>query len=125
MPWLHPPNHGPTSHILATLWLRGPLTVGQLQAQLALGSSTLTGAIDRMEKLGLVARKPVPGDRRAFLLAPVEWPVKKREALLTKLEQTESECFAELSAAERRELARLLAKALLSIERVDDVDDGD
>jgi len=41
--------------VLSVLWLEGPLTIGELQAILALGSSTLTGTIDRMEKAGLVA----------------------------------------------------------------------
>jgi DNA-binding MarR family transcriptional regulator len=70
------------AHILATLWLGGPLTVGELQARLMLGSSTLTGAIDRMERAGLIVRAPVAGDRRSFMLTPVAWPERRREALL-------------------------------------------
>ena len=38
------------AHILATLWIDGTMTIGELQARLMLGSSTLTGAIDRMER---------------------------------------------------------------------------
>ena len=108
------------AHILATLWLGGPLTVGELQARLMLGSSTLTGAIDRMERAGLVRRAPVTGDRRAFLLTPVAWPEKKREGLLDTLAATEDDVFAALTATERKELARLLAKALAPFAEADD-----
>jgi DNA-binding MarR family transcriptional regulator len=100
------------AHILATLWIAGPMTIGELQARLMLGSSTLTGAIDRMERAGLVKRSAVTGDRRAFLLTPVEWPARKKEGLLDVLASTEDECFRALSAAERRTLSQLLAKAL-------------
>jgi DNA-binding MarR family transcriptional regulator len=100
------------AHILATLWLDGPMTIGELQARLMLGSSTLTGAVDRMQARGLVQRTAVAGDRRAFRLAPVEWPAKKREALLDTLAATEDDCFRALGVAERKELTRLLGKAL-------------
>ncbi len=111
------------AHILATLWLGGPMTIGELQNVLLLGSSTLTGAIDRMEKVGLVRRLPVAGDRRAFRLEPAAWPQKRKEALLATLAETEDRCFTGLSDAERRELSRLLDKALASIREVDDGDD--
>ncbi len=108
------------AHILATLWLEGSLTIGELQARLMLGSSTLTGAVDRMERASLLKRLPVEGDRRAFQLIPVTWPPRKATALMETLAKTEDECFAGLTAAERRELARLLGKALSAFTESDD-----
>src|ERR1700749_2015543 len=61
------------AHILATLWIEGLMTIGELQARLMLGDSTLTGAVDRMERPDLLKRQPVEGDRRAFRLQPVAW----------------------------------------------------
>jgi DNA-binding MarR family transcriptional regulator len=113
------------AHILATLWIGGPMTIGELQQALALGSSTLTGALDRMEKASLLSRVPVPGDRRAFRLEPAAWPARRKEALLATLNETEDRCFARLSESERRELSRLLDKGLASIREVDDGDDDD
>lgn len=104
------------ANILASLWIEGSATMGELQSRLALGSSTLTGAIDRMEKQGLVKRTEVPGDRRAYRLEPVAWTSKKRDALLETLSATEDQCLAGLTAAEKRDLGRLLEKALRSIE---------
>jgi DNA-binding MarR family transcriptional regulator len=108
------------AHILATLWIEGPMTIGELQSRLMLGSSTLTGAIDRMERAGLCKRADVEGDRRAFRLQPAEWPVKKRDALLETLAATEDECFRGLNGAERKELSRLLGKALSALTEADD-----
>jgi DNA-binding MarR family transcriptional regulator len=100
------------AHILATLWIEGAMTIGELQAHMMLGSSTLTGAIDRMERAGLLKRQPVEGDRRAYRLLPVVWPAKKADALLETLATTEDEVFRGLTAAERRTFSTLLAKAL-------------
>ena len=111
------------ANILAILWEEGPLVIGELQAELALGSSTLTGAIDRMEKAGLVRRAEVPGDRRAVRIEPVQWPQKKREALSEAFCRTEEEAYADLTPAERRELLRLVNKAIASMEKVDHGDD--
>ena len=114
---------GVQAHILSVLWLDGAMTIGELQSELSLGSSTLTGAVDRMEKAGLVRRTAVEGDRRAVRLEPVPWPAKKREALMTTLADAERACFGDLSTAERKELTRLLGKAAASIAKVDDGDD--
>jgi DNA-binding MarR family transcriptional regulator len=111
------------AHILATLWVESPggsMTIGELQARLMLGSSTLTGAIDRMERAGLLRRLPVEGDRRAYKLAPVTWSAKKAEALMETLATTEDQVFRGLTAAERRTLSTLLTKALMPLAEEDD-----
>src|SRR5262249_7321073 len=113
------------ANILAILWQEGSLLIGELQAELALGSSTLTGAIDRMERAGLVKRTAVPGDRRAVRIEPVGWPQKKREALAQAFAGTEEAAYSDLTPAERRELLRLLNKAIASIEKVDPRDNDD
>jgi len=108
------------AHILATLWIDGSMTIGELQARLMLGSSTLTGAIDRMERAGLLKRLPVEGDRRAYKLAPVTWSAKKAEALMETLATTDDHVFRGLTAAERRTLSTLLTKALVPLAGDDD-----
>jgi DNA-binding MarR family transcriptional regulator len=108
------------AHILATLWIEGSMTIGELQARLMLGSSTLTGALDRMERASLLKRLPVETDRRAYKLAPVTWSAKKAEALMETLAKTEDEVFRGLTAAERRTLSTLLGKALAPLAGDDD-----
>jgi DNA-binding MarR family transcriptional regulator len=104
------------AHVLTSLWLAGPMTIGQLQRMLALSSPTLTGAIDRMEAQGLVRREPSPDDGRAFVVAPDPSATRKRKAIEATLDRVEDECFAALAAAERRELLRLLHKATAALE---------
>ena len=55
------------AHILMVLWLEGPMTIGELQATLAISSATITGAADRMEKSELLRRVPVPLIRYFYL----------------------------------------------------------
>jgi DNA-binding MarR family transcriptional regulator len=109
--------------ILGTLWDQGAMTIGELQRCLALGSSTLTGALDRMERAELLRRVPVPGDRRAFRLEPAAWPLKRKQAVVEVARSTDEELFRALSAAERRELGRLLAKVLVALAEEPDGDD--
>ncbi|MCU1281198.1 MAG: hypothetical protein JWM53_4744, partial [bacterium] len=98
----------------------GSMTVGELQARLMLGSSTVTGAVDRMERAGLLKRHPVEGDRRVYRLFPVTWSARKAGELMDTLAKTEDDCFRGLTTAERKELSRLLAKALAPFSESDD-----
>lgn len=105
------------AHILSALWVLGPLTMGQLQRQLALSSGTLTGAIDRMEAQGMVRRAPSADDRRAFVIEPLV-PAKKRAQIEAVLDETERRVWGGLTAAERKELLRLMDKAIAAIEPI-------
>jgi DNA-binding MarR family transcriptional regulator len=109
--------------ILVTLWLEGPITIGELQAQMALSSATATGAIDRMERAGLLRRVRKSEDRRAIVLEPADWPRARKLAVAETLARSDDECFAALTAAERRELTRLLKKTLGGMAEVDLGDD--
>jgi len=50
---------------LEALLHRGPLTISEIQDKVRLASGSMTAAVDRLEKLGLVVRKSSPTDRRA------------------------------------------------------------
>src|SRR5437899_13102997 len=49
---------------LEALLHKGPLTITEIQAKVLLASGSMTAAIDRLEKLGLIVRKSSPSDRR-------------------------------------------------------------
>jgi MarR family transcriptional regulator, 2-MHQ and catechol-resistance regulon repressor len=53
---------------LEALLHKGPLTISEIQQKVLLASGSMTAAIDRLEKLGLVVRKPSAKDRRARLV---------------------------------------------------------
>jgi MarR family 2-MHQ and catechol resistance regulon transcriptional repressor len=50
---------------LEALLHKGPLTISEIQDKVRLASGSMTAAVDRLEKLGLVVRKSSPNDRRA------------------------------------------------------------
>lgn len=101
------------AHILLVLWFEGPMKIGELQRMLTLSSSTLTGAIDRMEKAGLVRRTPDPEDGRAWRIEPGAIESKTRRQMESVLTEMEEQCFAPLSATEKKQLFQLLEKITL------------
>ncbi|WP_082652682.1 MarR family winged helix-turn-helix transcriptional regulator [Aureimonas sp. AU12] len=65
-------RHGltyPRARALAVLAGRGPLRQGELAGELELEGPTVVRLLDGMEKLGLVERRSVDGDRRAKQVA--------------------------------------------------------
>src|ERR1700674_2042047 len=50
---------------LEALLHKRPLTISQIQQKVLLASGSMTAAVDRLEKHGLVVRKASPSDRRA------------------------------------------------------------
>jgi MarR family transcriptional regulator, 2-MHQ and catechol-resistance regulon repressor len=53
---------------LEALLHKGPLTITQIQDKVLLASGSMTAAIDRLEKRGLVVRKSTSSDRRARIV---------------------------------------------------------
>jgi DNA-binding MarR family transcriptional regulator len=86
----------------------GTPRMSDLAAHLGLTARTMTTAVDALERDGLLARRPAPGDRRATLveLTPAgrdhiaEWQAFQR--------QLSEEVVAPLNPAERRQLVKLL-----------------
>src|SRR6476660_10463995 len=53
---------------LEALLHKGSLTISEIQDKVRLASGSMTAAVDRLEKLGLVVRKSSPNDRRARIV---------------------------------------------------------
>src|SRR5580692_8909047 len=87
---------------LEALLHKGPLTISQIQEKVRLASGSMTAAVDRLEKLGLILRKSSPTDRRARVLeltaqgkrlavSCFERHAKDLEALMSTLSEKEME----------------------------------
>jgi MarR family 2-MHQ and catechol resistance regulon transcriptional repressor len=87
---------------LEALLHKGALTISEIQDKVLLASGSMTAAVDRLEKLGLVVRKASPSDRRARVveLTPqgkrlaascFEKHAKDLEALMSVLSEKERE----------------------------------
>ena len=53
---------------LEALLHKGPLTITEIQGKVPLAIGSMTAAVDRLEKKGLIIRTPASGDRRAKVL---------------------------------------------------------
>ncbi len=106
---------GEQAHVLLVLWELGSVPIGALQRELALSSATLTGALDRMQRAGLVRRVPSPDDRRVQLIEARVAPPRRRK-IEEAVAASERRCFAALSASERAELVQLMQRCIVDLE---------
>jgi MarR family transcriptional regulator, organic hydroperoxide resistance regulator len=54
------------TNVLANLAVGGGRTISELSAAVGSRATTMTSVLDRLERRGLIARSPVPHDRRAI-----------------------------------------------------------
>ncbi len=96
--------------ILEVLLHKGPLPVNVIGKKILLTSGSITTAVDRLARKGLVRREPSPGDGRSVLVALTS----TGEALISQAcprHAMELEpAFSVLSREERSTLAALLKK---------------
>lgn len=88
------------------------LSPGQLLRETMVTSGTMTNRIDRLGERGLVERSPDPHDRRGVLVGLTAAGKRAVDGAFETLIDSERELLAELSAAERRDLAGLLKRLM-------------
>jgi MarR family 2-MHQ and catechol resistance regulon transcriptional repressor len=85
---------------LEALLHRGPLPITEIQRKVPLAMGSMTAAVDRLEKRGLIMRTPAKDDRRAKVLkltpegrrvvkTAFSWHASELEAAMTVLNVTE------------------------------------
>ncbi|HMS00562.1 MAG TPA: MarR family transcriptional regulator [Anaerolineales bacterium] len=62
---------------LRLLFLKGSASPSEISKHTGLTSGATTAMLDRLEKAGLIERKPNPNDRRGTLVAPAESSAEK------------------------------------------------
>ena len=96
------------------LHLRGAGQAGlhpmDIAEALGVERATVTGLVDGIEKAGLARRLPCPGDRRAIMVALTPAGVRLADSVAPARQRKISGLLAGLSAAEKKELVRLLDK---------------
>ena len=95
------------SRLFCTKW--GSMTLGEIATALVVHPTSVTRAVDRLERDGLVARVPHPTDRRA-MLAQITGAGKALVKKATPSLIDESFGFSGVDAATLRELALVLRK---------------
>jgi len=98
--------------VLAALRCSGEpyaLTPTELYRTLLVTSATMTERADRLERRGLVRRRPSPSDRRSILIVLTTAGRRCIDRAATELVALEHELLRPLNAQQRRTLADLLA----------------
>jgi DNA-binding MarR family transcriptional regulator len=101
----------PQAQALRFLQEDEPCAMSELAGQLCCDNSNVTGIVDRLERRGLVERRPADHDRRVKLLQLTPEGAALREEALRLLDAAPDGLRA-LSDDEQRQLAALLSKAL-------------
>src|SRR5258708_24036563 len=104
---------------LEALLHKGPLTISEIQDKVRLASGSMTAAVDRLEKLGLVVRKFTPSDRRARV---VELTAEGKRLAASSFERHATDfevLMSVLSQKEKEQLYKSLKKlGLLAAEQL-------
>jgi DNA-binding MarR family transcriptional regulator len=94
----------------------GPLPVLEIASRTITAVPGITGLIDRLEKAALVERRRCAEDRRVVHVSITDKGLKLLADLNKPVGELNERLLANLSAAEKRELVRLLEKARLSLD---------
>jgi MarR family transcriptional regulator, 2-MHQ and catechol-resistance regulon repressor len=105
---------------LEALLHKGPLTISQIQEKVRLASGSMTAAVDRLEKLGLVVRKASSHDRRARV---VELTPEGKRLAASSFERHAKDLEALMAALSEKEMQQLYGSlkklGLLAAEQLD------
>ncbi len=104
--------------VLATLRRGGPpyeLRASEFTKGLMITSSGATKRLDRLERAGLITRRPDPGDRRGILIALTDEGRRMIDAVTGPHLANEARLLEVLSETEREQLADLLRKLQLGL----------
>lgn len=86
------------------------LTPGALLESMMVTSGAVTKRVDRLERAGLVARKPDPHDRRGVRVGLTPVGLELVDQAVEEHVANEERLLADLTRAEREQLARLLRR---------------
>jgi DNA-binding MarR family transcriptional regulator len=106
--------------VLATLRRSGPpyrLRPSEFTRALMLTSSGTTKRLDRLEQAGLIRRDPDPEDRRGTLITLTEQGRELIDSVTEAHLVNERELLSSLTKAEQRQLADLLRKLRIGLNR--------
>jgi MarR family 2-MHQ and catechol resistance regulon transcriptional repressor len=104
---------------LEALLNKGPLTISEIQDKVRLASGSMTAAVDRLEKLGLVVRKSSPSDRRARVIELTAQGKRLAASCFERHAKDLEALMSVLSQAEKKQLYESLKKlGLLAAEKL-------
>lgn len=85
---------------LRLLFLKGTASPSELARHTGLTSGATTAMLDRLEKAGMIERKPNPNDRRGFLIAPAKSSGEKAASWFESARQAQDKLISSYSESE-------------------------
>jgi DNA-binding MarR family transcriptional regulator len=101
--------------VLYALYKKDGDSITDLGRRCFFDNSTLTGLIDRLERLRLVSRVDVPGDRRAFSIYLTPDAIAMRESLFATMDQVTAAMLAGCSDSEIKSFHKVLNNIFLKL----------
>ena len=95
---------------LEALLHKGPLSISEIQDKVLLASGSMTAAIDRLEKRGLVVRKSTSTDRRARIVELTDEGKQVATTFFEKHARDLEALMSVLSAKEKKQMYESLKK---------------
>jgi MarR family transcriptional regulator, organic hydroperoxide resistance regulator len=102
--------------VMIELWEDDGLRGGELAERLGIEPPTVTKMLRRLEKCGLVERRPDPNDARSFRVYLTDEGRSLEEPVARCWDKVEEKTFAGMSVGERRTLHRLLTKVRANVD---------
>lgn len=97
---------------LLMVWERPGLTQAEIAAAVSVEQPTMANTLNRMERDGLVERRPDPDDRRRALIFPSERALAIRDEVLAEASAVNAQATRGMSEAEQAEATRLLRRMI-------------
>jgi DNA-binding MarR family transcriptional regulator len=105
--------------VLMTLWSAGPQRLVDLVQAVESDAPTMTRSIGRMEKAGLVRRRPSPTDRRAVIVEATDAGLALRAKVEDAWAELERLTVAGLSRQDETQVLEALSLLEASLDAVD------
>jgi DNA-binding MarR family transcriptional regulator len=105
--------------VLLSLWNEDGLKANELGKRAGLEPSTMTGLLDRMERDGLVKRKPDPNDRRAHRIHLTKEGVDAEVSATKVVSDTLEKVFSTISEKDIETTKNVLRTVLLNCGKED------
>lgn len=109
----------PQMRTLAVLSVKDGIVIGALAVYAVIEHSTLSRALDGLERLDLVRRRPDPEDQRATQVHLTDAGRAAFERLWPHMERSLGQMFTGIDGAERRAFTATLQKILKNIRKHD------
>lgn len=95
---------------LAFLWQGDKTNQHDLGALMCVDRTTISGIVDRLDKLALISREEDPADRRSYVLCVTDKGSALRDRVIKALESVQNVIDEKLTRDEQAQLRELLGK---------------